>query len=1102
MKKYSFLLLAAMGLLASCAKEVVLDTDTVKSGEKTVLAVNMPEATKTHLGGTSEGQRPVYWSNGDQLACNGVASEALAVESETQSSAKFTFDGVLNTPYKLLYPASAYVDATHITLPAIQTYKAGGIADAMLPMAGVSADGSDITIGHLCAIVRVSIKRASGEGADEDPIVAVSFKGNGNEKVNGTFEISYDTPALTAATTSTEAEKEVKLARKLNTSTESAINYYLVVPARTYSGGFSITVQDEKGHFMTKSKASAAALTAGAQYDMAEITFVPTGTAVGVEISNAQELIDFATAYNSKEYDALGAGLVATLTDDISFNATSSAAFNTVGGIGLKNGQYGASEDYYFNGLFNGNNHTISGLTATAPLFAAVGGNGVVKDFTVDNSCSFTFTHPNTTELDAGAVTGYHKGTMENVDVEANVSLAAVSGLTNETCFGGIAGRIVEGLLDDCSYSGAITVPSGFQSAGSKVQMGGIVGRISNTAGRVLNTDFEGTIDNQGRVSREGSSHYSTPYLMIGGIVGLNAGTVSGCAVADHATGITVTPVETAYTGTIVTHSTDANHYSIAGVAGRNGGTVSDCTNDAAVLSIFSADRTSDDANGRYLEVAGIAGYNDENAIVSGCTNNATIVNLANPKLQYAGGIVGKNHGTVASSDNTSTASITISTVNAASEAYKGGRLTNYGGIVGLNASTGVLSNVHNAAAITVSNSESITSVQQRVGGIVGTNEAAIDGSSESGTITNSGSVSLTYDGIKCETPTASNDYGYFLGGIAGYSTAGISNVSNSGNVTYVCTNAGSETVEGGAQYTYLGGIVGKVKGATHSSRVDVEFCSNSGVLTNNPTSTAPNTATCWYKYNYLGGIAGYAEFVNIKGDSSNKTTNSGNITGGCTPNEQSYHDDTFFVGGIVGYLNGRNSSVNYCDLTGSATVYNNHWTNRSVTNRPPFCGGIAGVIYGTSENHATISNCSIASTATVNGRRGVVGGIVGWCRGGSVSNCTVNPNFLTSSYGVGGIVGRVDYAEITFCTFNGTTVGSSQAQKMGGIVGFLGNASCTINGCNSYATTISATTNASGAIAGTGNASATISNCHYKTGMTLCGDSAYTDGGGNSDDL
>ena len=74
---------------------------------QTVLTIGLPDSgMKTALGEAVDGKRKVYWSNGDQVSLNGVASEALSGLGEEAASANFTFPGVINPPFNLLYPAS------------------------------------------------------------------------------------------------------------------------------------------------------------------------------------------------------------------------------------------------------------------------------------------------------------------------------------------------------------------------------------------------------------------------------------------------------------------------------------------------------------------------------------------------------------------------------------------------------------------------------------------------------------------------------------------------------------------------------------------------------------------------------------------------------------------------------------------------------------------------------------------------------------------------------------------------------------------------------------------------------------------------------------
>ena len=105
--RYFLLSLAAAGLLASCEKELpeLAEQTPDVSDVKTVLSVGIDPSTRTYLG-EGEGSHKVYWSNGDQIAVNGVASDELTGLEENAERANFTLNGLLDLPYKIVYPAS------------------------------------------------------------------------------------------------------------------------------------------------------------------------------------------------------------------------------------------------------------------------------------------------------------------------------------------------------------------------------------------------------------------------------------------------------------------------------------------------------------------------------------------------------------------------------------------------------------------------------------------------------------------------------------------------------------------------------------------------------------------------------------------------------------------------------------------------------------------------------------------------------------------------------------------------------------------------------------------------------------------------------------
>ena len=1086
---------AALVMFAlSCSREEIETPAEPEAPVKTTLKIGVAPELKTYLG-TETGSRKVYWSNGDQIAVNGVESEALANLADNTLTADFTFEGALTKPYNVIYPASIYTDETHVTLPAIQDYKAGSFADGMFPMVGYSADGNP-SLSHLCAVLKVSVLRAPGNDADTDNLVSVTFKGRNNEQVSGSFTIDYQHATLTGAS-SGAADQEVKVVKTLATSTSNAAVYFIVVPAGTYNG-FDITVQDTQGHIMTKNKASSATLEAGHLYNLTEFAFVPTGTATGIEISNAEELVAFAQAYNRGDFVGRE-DLVVTLIDDIDFSeGSANSDFTATRGIGTKKGDFDTEADNYFYGVFNGAGHTISNYAANVPLFKYTRSATVIENFTMDNSCSLSFTQPSDAEGDFGAVVGYHKGLVKNVIINATLSLVAGTSVSQHTAFGGIVGNLNNGTIENCVYGGNIIVPSGFAvNTGKKLMIGGIAAYVSNASGTISGTDFNGTICNEGKVLD--NSNQSNPFLIIGGIVGYGQGSISNCKTTDHPT------VDSAYSsdggttylqGTIVNKTTVAYCCAVGGIIGENlsSGSVSSCTNNATVLTTFFKDG-DENTKGRRLRVGGIAGKNIGS--ITNSNNYGTLTIRSNPFFQYLGGITGWNTGgTVKGCTNSGNLEIA-----AAGTGSNGPRYAFFGGAIGENDGTATVSDVNNVAQLELTEVEEIGTCYVRMGGVIGSNFSAIDGGTGK-TITNSGNISVTNDNsTKFTTGSGDNDYGFFLGGIVGWTKQGVANATNNGDVTYNCTAAGV-----GVRYVYLGGVAAKVLA---SSAVDIDKCSNTGDLTFVPDATAPHSGGAVYNYCYLGGIAGYANNANIKGNSSTKCTNSGIIYGGEGLSNQNTTtpENSFWVGGIVGYLTG-SSSISYCELSGNGQSCNNHWCNRGsswktsistsmYTAPPPACGGIVGEVIGTSDSSISISNCSIASTASVSARRGACGGIAGISQYAVISNCAV-PVSISKGYWNGGIVAAAYGTSVTSCNYNGSSVAGTN--ESGGIVGYLDTGS-SISSCNSYATSLT-TSALYGGLAGSSVSGTTISNSHCKTGKQLCSDTNFTDGGGNAADL
>ena len=229
MKRFLYFSIAAFFLLVSCQQEKMPD-------DVTVISVDAG-ATKTSLGTLAANKRPVYWCNGDRMALNGTASDALEGLAAGATQASFKFHGSFSSPYNLVYPASLYKDATTITLPAAQTWASGAVVAVPMAASPASASG-DVALSHLCAIVQLRVKKSASVSAAN--LVSVSFKGNAGEQVCGDFTIDYANATLTPAGDGDELSVSVNQAL----SESEDLDIYLVVPAQTYSAGFTVELED------------------------------------------------------------------------------------------------------------------------------------------------------------------------------------------------------------------------------------------------------------------------------------------------------------------------------------------------------------------------------------------------------------------------------------------------------------------------------------------------------------------------------------------------------------------------------------------------------------------------------------------------------------------------------------------------------------------------------------------------------------------------------------------------------------------------------------------------------------------------------------------
>lgn len=1046
MKRIFFpIVMVASLLVAGCAKENLVEPN-VPQGGVTVLTADVA-ATKTVL----QDDQKVLWTNGDKINVNGVESAALEL-AEAVASAQFTFDGVLESPYKAVFPSSIYKDATTVTLPAYQTYKEGTFAATASPMAAVSATSS-LQFNHLCSVIKLTVNMS--DGSEHDNIEYVDFYGKNNEQVSGDFTIDFDALSLSGVSTA-DADRKIRY-KVSKTLGEEPFVMYLVVPAQDYANGYTIKVLDDKGHFMEKSKASGQTLEAGKIYDMPAFDFVPTGTDLDVEIAAAEDLIAFATDYNTGKY-ADEDLLTVALVQDITFDAETSAAYAATGGIGTADD--GEGNTNYFNGVFHGNGFSIKNWNSTCPLFAYTSADGVVEDLTIDASCTLTANYAGNSKY-YGAFVGYHRGLLTNCHVNANLVASGNWG-SDEPHIGALAGRVVVGKVENCTVNGDVTFDNTLVTSGEKSYFGGAVGRVSNADGELKGISVKGNVSLSAGSTfiADGSSNKSDAVVKYGGIVGSLAGTCTDCHLTEadktffygnFVYGSGVDPVNNNY-----------RTQQVGGIVGEiaEGGVVSNCNNYATV----TFNQYNGEANGastdvsRYLYGGGVAGqiYGE----LSRCTMYGSLTNRSSCLQQFIGGVVGnvQPEATVHYCANEGEALAAAT----AGVGYYQARNNNIGGVIGVTYSTD-LSNLTNKADVACSRMNSKNSATLSMGGVIGKIEAT------SGEIDGKGAI-VNYGKVYSNHNQYDNQY-TAVGGVIGETKCSVKGVVNEGSAYYTIGTDGAVY-----KHIWVGGVVGYANGELTLTSLE-----NKGTAYINISKSVNQQ-----HYNLcVGGVLGTN--ADAKAVALVDCVNSGSaafLGGGTKTNGRS-----IALGGIVGALTNGGSSISGCSNTGCIGNWSfnntcNTWVIRAEGGSN-YVGGVAGYLEGAEGDLLEFANCvnnriggtndgvGNASNA-IYALRGASAGLVGGAKYADIKNsqCTTDI-YNTNSTVAAGLVGILKLSNLEGCTLTNSIVRpNGGGNACGGIAGYAHSSTVKGNTLNNLQITGTAVA-ATGVLAGNCDANA-----------------------------
>ena len=275
-----------------------------------------------------------------------------------------------------------------------------------------------------------------------------------------------------------------------------------------------------------------------------------------------------------------------------------------------------------FKGTFNGNGHTITGLTVISADCAGL--FGVLDGATVSN-VKFADVNINVTTKNAGALAGLAVGNSKISGVETAGSITAADGA------GGVLGRMtVEGEISGCTNNATVTATS--------TGAGGIVGKAYYTE-----KDKELTISgcvNNGAV---------TGGYAAGGITALSAANVSGCT---NTAVITAGTEAGGIVGEQLQYGEVSGNTNTAEIKNNGGGTSyggiigwvrypymtgTDYLNNEVITVSDNVNSGTVSASGASLGAGGIVGTIYNQAVVKGNVNTAESITSG----VFAAGIVG-----------------------------------------------------------------------------------------------------------------------------------------------------------------------------------------------------------------------------------------------------------------------------------------------------------------------------------------------------------------------------------------------------------------------------------------------------------------------------
>ena len=1012
MKNFTKLLMAVV-LLATyyCVQDSTEDLAPVisasvnGSGEVKALQVTLPtpDDTRTELGEKVNGKYPVFWSEGDVLAVNGMPTTNIAIDEDNKSSAKFDLPLGTTIPYNIVYPYPGEDVAVNsgsglypVVFAANQMHTEGTFAQGAAPMYTWSDGFRDIQMHHLTTVLRFSVKAKEGQSV---ALKYVSVSTIEAEPISGVFDVycgsvddNDEKAGSLVARESASSTVFYNFENDLYELGETESVFYITVPHGTYSGfevNFVAAGQDaanpNAGCVFTRTfnANGDAALLPGKVREFPTLEFDYEATENVLLIGTDVDMLTFASKVEDGTFDAEyegGALLVANIdmTDK-----------------GLKSINNYAS-------VFEGRHYSITGLTE--PLFGEnvvakiqnvkVSGNiveesngkvGLIarslavggKVFNCSVSGSIEYKNPNLAVNESydlvnvggavGAVYGAEVSIVKS-DVDVIISVAGPDGdALYNPCFGGVVGYAcasgdVQPVVSECSNNGDVLWNDASTNTKVTPFIGGVAGYI--TAGTFSDNVNTGNLEIN-------EAMYDLDW---GGVVGAASVSVERCANKGSMT-INQQVTSANIGGVIGKLETNAN----ADVKNQ----LVDCENSGKV-NLNENFKIVTKAN-----IGGVAAVVDQKtALVSDCYNSGSITylgecstwaqkNKTGNTVMHLGGVAGVCWADKAvNCGNKVTGVIEVrGKVSGNDTSVAAEEMTGIGGVFG--ARLGTMSTVGASEDVLTEdcqNQGNVTTAYTYCGaGVIATSACiGVFDSDKAVRCNNSGKMyAETAIAQASASPTeTSSQVSLYVSAVLGFVKSPCSIIS--------CDNSGKIEVDNSSMRTiYISAI-----NSYCASTVHMESCSNSGDV------IVGENVDCLYAY--AGGVVATTKYLGA-GATFPYISNKGNV------HVKGTVQTLARIGGIFGESSDANNTGNVVP-----GVQNSGTVTFSGTTKTLYLGGYAGVY--AEKNHTVEFENTSAGVVTFNGNVSVeaqIGGYIGRgeLKGGGDFNVINRGNVVVSGF-------------------------------------------------------------------------------------------------------